>query len=90
MSNSDALRDRISRLVADGLNAEIPSDDTDLFEAGALDSLAFVQLLHLLEQEFGVTTSVDDLEIDNFKSVTRIAGFVEARIGPMTGAPVSR
>lgn len=80
MSHSDALHERISRLFAEGLNVEIPSADTDLFDTGVLDSLAFVELLFLLEREFGVTTSVDDLEVDNFKSVARIAEFVAARL----------
>jgi acyl carrier protein len=80
MSRNDALHERISRVFAEGLNVEIPSPDTDLFDTGVLDSLAFVQLLFLLEQEFGVTTSVDDLEVDNFKSVARIAEFVAARV----------
>jgi acyl carrier protein len=38
-----------------------------------------VELLLRLEQEFGVTTSVDDLELDNFRCIDRIAEFVEAR-----------
>jgi len=43
-----------------------------------LDSLAFVELLLHLEREFGVNTSVD-LEINNFRSVDRIADYVMAR-----------
>ena len=44
-----------------------------------LDSLAFVDLLFHLEQEFGVSTSVDDMEVDNFKSIACIANFLTAR-----------
>jgi D-alanine--poly(phosphoribitol) ligase subunit 2 len=80
MWNASALRERISGIFTGALNVEVPSADTDLFETGLLDSLAFVQLLLHLEQDFGVTTSVDDLELDNFRSITRIAEFVTARI----------
>jgi D-alanine--poly(phosphoribitol) ligase subunit 2 len=66
-------------LLADAMSLEIPSVDTDLFEAGLLDSLAFVELLVHLEREFGVTTSIDDLKLDNFNSVAHIAEFVAAR-----------
>jgi len=44
-----------------------------------LDSLAFVQLLFHLEQEFGVSTSVDDMEVENFKTISNIANFLRAR-----------
>ena len=81
MSNADALHNRITRLLATSMNLEVPSADTDLFEAGLLDSLAFVELLIHLEREFGVTTSVDDLKVDNFDSVAHIAAYVAARTG---------
>jgi acyl carrier protein len=79
MSNADVLHNRITKLLADAMNLEVPSADTDLFEAGLIDSLAFVELLVHLEREFGVTTSVDDLKVDNFDSVTHIADYVTAR-----------
>jgi acyl carrier protein len=82
MSNVDVLHDRIRRLLANAMNLEISSDDTDLFEAGLLDSLTFVELLVHLEREFGVTTSVDDLKVDNFNSVVHIAAYVAARTEP--------
>ena len=79
MPNAGVLRERLAQLFADSMNLEIPSVDTDLFDAGVLDSLAFVELLLLIEQEFGVRTAVDDLEVENFKSIARIADFVAER-----------
>jgi methoxymalonate biosynthesis acyl carrier protein len=79
MSAVPDLHDRIVRVFSGSLNLDIPSDDTDLFESGVLDSLAFVELLLHLEREFGVSTSLDDLEIENFRSITRIVEFVDAR-----------
>ena len=79
MSNVDVLHERITRLLADAMNLEISSDEIDLFEAGFLDSLAFVELLVHLEREFGVTTSVDDMKVDNFNSVAHIAAYIAAR-----------
>lgn len=80
MSDANGLRDRISRVLSDVLNLDVPSTDTDLFDTGVLDSLAFVNLLLHLEREFGVTTSLEDLEIDNYRSIARIADFVGARV----------
>lgn len=79
MSHTNGLCERIAALFSGTLNLDVPSVDTDLFETGVLDSLAFVDLLLALEQKFGVTTSLDDLEVDNFRSIARIADFVMAR-----------
>jgi D-alanine--poly(phosphoribitol) ligase subunit 2 len=73
------LRNRIVGVFSGSMNLDVPADDTDLFEAGVLDSLAFVELLLHLEREFGVTTTVDDLEIENFRSIARIVEFVSTR-----------
>jgi D-alanine--poly(phosphoribitol) ligase subunit 2 len=81
MSNVAVLHNRITRLLADAMHLEVPSADTDLFEAGLLDSLTFVELLVHLEREFGVTTSVDDLKADNFDSVAHIAAYVASHTG---------
>lgn len=79
MSGNPELIDRVARIFHDVLNREVSSAETDLFETGVLDSLAFVELLLQLELECGVTTSVEDLEVDNFRTIARIAAFVGAR-----------
>jgi len=81
MSHSNRLHERIAGVFSGGLNLEVPSCDTDLFDTGVLDSLAFVELLVHLEREFGVKTSIDDLEVDNFRSIASIADFVQSRAG---------
>jgi methoxymalonate biosynthesis acyl carrier protein len=80
MPDASALREQVADVFLRSLNLDVPSPDTDLFETGLLDSLAFVELLVAIERDFGVTTSVEDLEVDNFRSIARIAEFVTARI----------
>ena len=53
--------------------------DTDLVETGLLDSLALIELLAQLEETFGVSVSTDDLELENFRSIASITGFVARR-----------
>jgi acyl carrier protein len=55
--------------------------ETDVIDNGMLDSVAFVRLLVGLEQEFGVTVDVAALQLDVFRSISRIAQFVAARPG---------
>lgn len=80
MTDTNRVRERVANLFSRAMNLDVPSMDTDLFDTGVLDSLAFVELLLQLEREFGVTTSVEDLEIDNFQSIARIADFVTKRV----------
>jgi acyl carrier protein len=67
---------RITRWFLEGLHLDIPSPETDLFETGVLDSLGFVELMLHLEQEFGVKLTLEEVELDNFRSVERIAAFL--------------
>lgn len=70
------LHERITALFLEKLNLEVPSADADLLKTGVLDSLHFVELLLHLEQEFGIKIALDELELDHFCSVTKIADFV--------------
>lgn len=70
---------RIARLFPEQLEVEAPAPDTDLFETGVLDSLRFVDLLAALEEAFGVRVSIEELEIDDFRTLSRIADFVAAK-----------
>ena len=76
MTDQATLHRRIAHWFLASLNLEIPSPETDLFETGVLDSLAFVELVLHLEQEFGVKITLEQVEIDNFRSVERIAAFL--------------
>ena len=51
----------------------MPSQEADSIESGLIDSLALVELLFAIEREFSVSLPLDDLEIENFRSVNRIS-----------------
>jgi methoxymalonate biosynthesis acyl carrier protein len=67
----DCLRQR--------LGVEVASSEVDLIEAGVLDSMMFVDLIMFIEDQFQVTAALEDLEIENFASVAKMAQFVVAR-----------
>jgi acyl carrier protein len=58
------------------LHIEASSHHQDLIESGLLDSLKLVELLVELEQRFEMKIPIDDLELDNFRSIDRISIFV--------------
>jgi acyl carrier protein len=79
MVDESALTARLARVFAERLDVEVPAPGTDLFETGILDSLRFVELLAVLEETFGVRVTVEELEIDDFRSLSRIADFLAAK-----------
>jgi acyl carrier protein len=50
-----------------------------LLETGRLDSVGLVELLVRLEQRFGVRVELENLEIEQFRSVAAIATFILAQ-----------
>ena len=78
-TRSSELSDRVRELLRERLFIDVPGDATDLFSTGIIDSLGFVELLIGLEQEWGVHVNVDDLDMDDLRSIERIALFVAAR-----------
>jgi acyl carrier protein len=81
MSDTKQLANQISALFAERLHLDVPSPDTDLIDTGLVDSLTFVEFLAHLEQQFGIQVSLDDLEIDHFRTIARIARFVATKNG---------
>jgi methoxymalonate biosynthesis acyl carrier protein len=69
--------DRIGRIFPEKLMVEVPSPQTDLLDTGILDSMAFVELLLNLEQEFDVHFEIERLDMEDFRSIERIAELVE-------------
>lgn len=74
--------DSITAALLDILNREmglgVTSPDADLFESGILDSFTLVNLLLHIESRFNVTVPLEQLNLDSFRSVGAITGFVAA------------
>ena len=51
-------------------------DDDNMFELGYVDSPFAIQLICFVEEEFKIKVGDNDLDLDNFTSVNRIAEFV--------------
>jgi acyl carrier protein len=77
MMPEDELKQAIRTLFTDHMMLQIGSDDEDLIQSGALDSLRLVELLIFLEDRFGLRIAMEDLEIEDLRSVAAIARTVE-------------
>jgi methoxymalonate biosynthesis acyl carrier protein len=59
----------------------VETADTDLLETGLVDSVTLVELVLTLEERFGVSLPFEDLEIDDFRTLARIAALIERSTG---------
>ena len=69
----------ILAFLRERFGVELPSSSVNLIETGILDSMMFVDLIVLIEEQYGVVAELDDLEIGNFATVARMAQFVVER-----------
>jgi len=72
----DALIREIHELFVNALSVEVHSPEEDLFKAGILDSMLLVQLIMLLEDQFGVSLSLEDIDVADFSTTAGIAQLV--------------
>lgn len=69
-------RDAIRQFLLSAIQIANLRDDDNLFESGLVNSLFAVQLMTFLEKKFGIEIGPDDLDIENFKSVSAASAFV--------------
>lgn len=69
----------ITRILREDLRlAEQTFDeDTNLFEAGLMDSLATMHLFIRLEEKYGVVLDLAEVEIEDFATVRKINQYIK-------------
>jgi|RhiMetdeSRZDD1v2_1073273.scaffolds.fasta_scaffold18888_7 acyl carrier protein len=55
------------------------TNDDHLLARGIVDSLGILEVVNLIEHEFGISVSDDDLLPENFQSLSCLAAFVESK-----------
>jgi acyl carrier protein len=73
------LADQIAALIREKLLVDVGSPEEDLLVTGVLDSLTLIQLLVHLEERFRVRIPLEELEIENIRSIASIVRLVEDR-----------
>jgi acyl carrier protein len=84
-TDNEVLHAQFKAFFSEKLSVEISSLDADLIQTGILDSLALVELLVYIEKEFGTEISLDDVEIEDFHSIAKIAEYVDAHSPVLKG-----
>ncbi len=81
--------ERVRVLFVEHFHIEVPTLDTDILESGTLDSLQFVELLLHLEEQFGFRIGIENIDLDDLRTLARIARLVagaETSSGPRVSA----
>lgn len=81
MSDANNIFERLGALFVESFHIEMPSAETDLLQTGILDSFQLVELLFQLEQRFGAKIAINDIDLDDLRTVSRIARLVAANVG---------
>jgi D-alanine--poly(phosphoribitol) ligase subunit 2 len=80
MATETSTFDRVRLLIEDVLSIEVPDEDIDMIDSGDLDSLALVSLIAGIEQEFQLELPLEDLDLDQFRSVASITQLLAASL----------
>ena len=75
-NDQSQVKETVRNFINNAINIEALGDDDNLFESGIVNSLFAVQLMTFVERKFGVEIGMDDLEVENFKSINATAAFV--------------
>ncbi len=83
-SDPNHVKEIVRSFINNSINIDALGDDENLFESGLINSLFAVQLTTFVERKFGIEIGMDDLDIENFKSISATAAFVARKFaGPL-------
>lgn len=76
------VEQKVSALISQVCDTDevLADPDLDLFEAGLIDSMGFVELLFGLEQELGIQVPPTEIERDDVSTVNKILAFVNEKL----------
>jgi len=77
---NESIKGSIRNFISKSVNISNVDENEDLFDSGIVNSLFSIQLVTFVEKTFGINVTVDDLDIDNFKSVNSLNRFVQIKL----------
>ncbi|CAO3439387.1 acyl carrier protein [Azospirillum doebereinerae] len=78
MANNNVIK-TVGDFMARAFERDTVPVDEDIFESGFTNSLFAMQLVDFVERQFGIEVDAEDLLIDNFRTVARVAALVERK-----------
>lgn len=75
MDRKTILMDYIKNEIMRNRNARL-TEDEDLLSSGILDSLAILQLVAFIDEQFGIEVPDQDVVYENFNSIQSLTGYL--------------
>lgn len=72
-------KESIKSFISRSIQIEALDENENLFESGIVNSLFAIQLMTFLEKTFHIEVTMDDLDMENFRSINSTAAFVERK-----------
>jgi acyl carrier protein len=79
-----AVAQELRNFIIPALGAEVGPDE-DYFARGMLTSLFAIELVAFVEGRFDLTVEVADLDLDHFRTISRLTDFVLIKMENRTG-----
>ena len=78
---NDTTDQTVLKVITDlcGTDEVLDERDLDLFDAGIMDSMGFVELLFALEEELGLVVPPTDVDREEISTVNKILAFVREK-----------
>ncbi|MBA4367690.1 MAG: acyl carrier protein [Desulfobacterium sp.] len=61
------------------LDENVLDNEAALIEGGIIDSMSLIELVKFIEGTFGLGIAEEELDIENFKTVNALAGFINTK-----------
>jgi acyl carrier protein len=75
MDRKTILMDYIKNEIMRNRNARL-TEEEDLLSSGILDSLAILQLVAFIDEQFGIEVPDQDVVYENFNSIQSLTGYL--------------
>ena len=79
VDNVNSPQSIIRSYIMENINVAELDDNFDIFEAGIVNSLFAIELMTFLEKTFAIKVTMDDLDMENFKTVNSTSHFVQRK-----------
>jgi len=76
----DERKTKIKEFLARFFRNHKLQDEEDIFALGFVNSLLAMQLVNFVENEFDISIEDEDLDLDNFRTVSNIDALIERKI----------
>jgi len=70
------IMQNVGEYIVQNVGMDDIDHDLDIFEEGLVSSLFAIELMTYLERNFEVKVTMEDLDMDNFKSVNSICEYI--------------